>query len=93
MTNMIKFYRLKKLANKEIRQAWLVKETENGYEKVKVLGIIGKVADLLSLDLISVEYGEAEMDRYLSITLNGCIIDVSDTLQDAANKFKLWYTA
>lgn len=89
---MIKFYGNKKrFGEKEIRKAYLVKETENGYEKIKVLGIIGKVADLLALDLISAENGE--MEKYLSITIDGCIIDVSDSLKEAAEKFKLWYIA
>lgn len=88
---MIKFYGIKKLPDKEIKTAVLVKESENRYEKVKVLGIIGKVADLLSLDLISVEDGE--MEKYLSITKEGYIIDVSETLKEAAEKFKLWYMA
>lgn len=91
---MIKFYSNKKtFGEKEIRKAYLVKETENGYEKIEALGIIGKINDLLSLNIISVENGEAETDKYLSITKNGCIIDVSNSMQEAADKFKLWYNA
>lgn len=89
---MIKFYGNKKrFGDKEIKKAYLVKETENGFEKIEILGIIGKVIDLVLSGIISAEDGE--MDKYLSITKDGCIIDVSDTLQEAADKFRLWYIA
>lgn len=89
---IIKFYTNKKtFGEKEIKKACLVKETENGYEKIGVIGIIGKVADLLTLDIISCENGE--MDKYLSIAKDGSIIDVSNTMEEAARKFELWYDA
>lgn len=88
---MIKFARnTKQLGDKEILKALLFDENGN---KIKMLGLIGKVKDLVEIDLIEIYNVDLDEDgeKWLALSMINNKTELAETKQEAAQIIRKWF--